>query len=110
MPDFRLAVPDPITGVQRRLAELKVINCCSSRYKVTEKQKGVDKRARLLPSEYRRKAKNIDRDLLQNPDGQVGPVEHQLSQYGDLLGLVVGAWGEGSEDLHSLVKVLDQST
>ena len=42
-------------------------------------------------------------------DGVVGPIERKLSEYGDLLGLVVGAWGEGSEDLHTLVQVLAQS-
>ena len=42
-------------------------------------------------------------------DGVVGPIERKLSEYGDLLRLVVGAWGEGSEDLHTLVQVLAQS-
>ena len=42
-------------------------------------------------------------------DGVVGPIKRKLSEYGDLLGLVVGAWGEGSEDLHTLVQVLAQS-
>ena len=42
-------------------------------------------------------------------DRVVGPIKRKLSEYGDLLGLVVGAWGEGSEDLHTLVQVLAQS-
>ena len=36
-------------------------------------------------------------------------MERNLEEFGDLLGLVVGAWGEGSEDLHNLVQVLAQS-
>ena len=30
-------------------------------------------------------------------------------QFGDLVGLVVGAFGEGSEDLHSLIQNLAES-
>ena len=40
----------------------------------------------------------------------MGPVERKLLQFGDLLGLVVGAYGEGSEDLHSLIQNLAEST
>ena len=38
-----------------------------------------------------------------------GPVENNLSQYGDLQGLVVGAYGEGSDALHGLVQLLAES-
>ena len=38
-----------------------------------------------------------------------GPLGENSPEYGDLLGLVVGAWGECSEDLHTLVQVLAQS-
>ena len=40
---------------------------------------------------------------------EMGPVERKLLQYGNLVGLVVGAFGEGSEDLHSLVQSLAES-
>ena len=109
VPDFRLAVSHPVLGIQRRLAELKVINCCSSRYQVGETQKGVDKRARLLQGEYRRKARNVDREFVGTPEGEVGPVERRLNEYGDIIGLVVGSWGEGSEDLHNLVQMLAEA-
>ena len=108
VPDFRLTMPDPATGVRRKLAELKILNCCSSRYQVGERQKGVDRRARLLAAEYRRKAKNVDKDFVGTADGEVGPVERKLAEYGELLGLVIGAWGEGSEDLHDLLQVIAQ--
>ena len=109
VPDFRLTVNDPIEGPRRRLAELKIINCCSSRYCVGDQQKGVNKRASLLPTEYRKKAKDVDKNYVGTPDGQEGPVLRQLNQYGPLLGLVVGAWGEGSEDLHNLVQTISES-
>ena len=34
------------------------------------------------------------------------PVERKLLQYGEMFGLVVGAYGEGSQDLHELVQNL----
>ena len=71
MSDFWLAMSDRIQGIQR-LAELKVVNCCSSRYQVDDRQKGVDRRARLLSSEYRRKARNVDREYVGTPEGEVG--------------------------------------
>ena len=37
---------------------------------------------------------------------QKGPVERKLEQYGELLGLCFGAWGEGSEGVHHLVQAL----
>ena len=39
----------------------------------------------------------------------IGPVENKLLQYGDLQGLVVGAFGEGSVDLHELVQTIAES-
>ena len=110
--EFRVShpcMPDPVTGICRRLAELKVITCCSSRYQVRGRQKAVDRRAGLLMAEYRRKAQNVDRGVIGVGDGVVGPIERKLSEYGDILGLVVGAWGECSEDMHTLVQVLTKS-
>ena len=41
--------------------------------------------------------------------GQIGPLQQRLENFGPLVKLVVGAWGEGSEDLHSLVQTLGES-
>ena len=68
----------------------------------------MDKRARLLQEEYKKKAKDVDRLYGGTIEG-TGPVENKLMQYGDLQGLVVGAFGEGSEDLHGLVQLLAES-
>ena len=35
-----------------------------------------------------------------------GPVERRLEEYGDLIGLCFGAWGEASEHVHKLVQSL----
>ena len=71
--------------------------------------KAVDRRARLLEQEYIKKARNTDRQFGGVEEGRVGPVETKLLQYGKLQGLVVGAFGEGSEDLHSLVQTIAES-
>ena len=51
------------------------------------------------------KARKADRVYGGVEEG-VGPVENKLLQYGDISGLVVGAFGKWSEDLHSIVETL----
>ena len=65
--------------------------------KLNLRQKAVDRRAWLLMSEYRRKARNVDKGVIGVGDRIVGPIEIKLAKYGDLLGLVVCAWGDGSK-------------
>ena len=69
----------------------------------------MNRRANQLQSEYRRKAKEADRIYGNHINDQAGPVERKLLQYGDLYGLVVGAFGEGSQDLHELIQLLAES-
>ena len=69
----------------------------------------MNKRAKLLQAEYRKKARDTDRKYGVTMEGTIGPVERKLNQYGELQGLVVGAFGEGSEDLHTLVQTLAES-
>ena len=69
----------------------------------------MDRRAHLLAGEYRKKARDVDRMYVGTPEGEVGPVQRKLEQFGELQGLVVGAFSEGSEDLHSLVQALAES-
>ena len=109
VPDFLVELPSQ-TGVKmKRLAELKVINCCPSRYSSGDRIKAVDRRSNLLQGEYRRKSKEADRLHAELTPEQVGPVERKLQQFGEIVGLVVGAFGEGSEDLHDLVQKLAES-
>ena len=89
-------VPCPTGGRVSRLAELKVINCCQTRYLPGAGPKAVDRRAKLLQGEYLRKAREADTQYLGIAKGQVGPVENNLLQYGDINGLVVEClciWG-----------------
>ena len=38
-----------------------------------------------------------------------GPIQRRLEEYGDLIGLCFGAWGEGSKQVHQLVQTLAES-
>ena len=41
--------------------------------------------------------------------GQSDPLVQRLDRYGKLWGLVVGPWGEGSKDLHTLISVIGKN-
>ena len=103
VPDFKLRIPTD-NGVTTQLAELKMINCSDSYYKTGGKVRGVERRAERLPAEYRSKARKVDQ--LGQPDAVRGPCERRLDQFGELGKLVFGAFGEASEDVHSLITSL----
>ena len=115
VPDFRLRVP-AVDGrgpqvEELVLAELKVISCCLTRYSRNPRAttKAVDRRAATLPAEYRQHARKIDREYGGVQVGAVGPVEDKLLSFPPLRKWVFGAWGEASEDVHTLVKDLATS-
>ena len=53
---------------------------------------------------YRRPLARLDRLHHGTADGEVGRLEQRLRSFGELQTYVAGNWGEGSEDLHSLVQ------
>ena len=63
----------------------------------------MDRRAATLPGEYVRHARNIDIEYGGVTQGTVGPVESKLLSFPPLRRWVFGAWGEASEDVHTLV-------
>ena len=71
--------------------------------------KGTDRRAAGLPLLYKRALDRLYASHHNTPAGRTGPLVRRLQSYGKLEGLVVGPWGEGSKDLHSLVKVLAET-
>ena len=92
------------------LAELKIISAGPTRYYLRgSREKAVDVRARALPQEYRRKLASLDEKHHGVPRGTVGPLVQRLESWGQLKGLVVGQFGEGSQDLHSLLKDLAEA-
>ena len=109
VPDFQLGLIDERGEEKLVLAELKVISCCPTRYSPTHQVRAVDRRARTLNGEYRDKAKLVDRQYGDVQEGTVGPVQRKLESFGEIKGLVFGAFGEGSEDVHTLVQSLASS-
>ena len=66
----------------------------------------MDRRANELNTLYRSKARATDQTYCGTAVGEVGPVESRLQHYGQVIGLVAGALGEVSQDLHNLVQYL----
>ena len=124
VPDFKLQIPGPqavAAGVGTRgqggevgvitnsLAELKVIGAVTSYYPRSgpsaRRKKGVEKRARDLPGEYRRPLASLDQQHYHTRPGEAGPLVRRLDSFGRLLCWVQGAWLEGSKDLHWLLEL-----
>ena len=99
----------------RFLAELKICGAGPTRYPRGSREKAMDRRARLLPGEYRRKVATLDRQFYGTADGEAGPLQTRLEELaggdglGDLLGLCVGAFGDVSADMDRLIKALADS-
>ena len=66
----------------------------------------MDQRARGIPKLYRDKAQNIDREYCGAVPGQTGPLEQRLKDFGEILCLVAGQYGECSQHFHDLLKKL----
>ena len=111
VPDFRMEMPMPLGGTAFQLAELKLISCCETWYSPSSggNVKATDKRASGLQSEYIKKAREADQETRGRTGEVRGPVERRLAEFGELKGLVFGAWGEASEDVHMLVQAMAKS-
>ena len=116
LPDFRLDIPGPGAGpgalgnVESKLAELKVIGAVETYYPRggarARNKKGVERRAGLITGEYRRPLAALDTRYHGVEEGQRGPLVRRLEGHGQLLTWVMGAWQEGSKDLHDLLDML----
>ena len=93
------------------LAELKLISCCKTWYSPSAggNIKATEKRAAGLQADYRRKARDADKETRERTGDQRGPVERRLEEFGDLIGLVFGAWGEASEGVHRLIQAMAEA-
>ena len=60
-------------------------------------------RAGEVNNKYIRKARNTDLQYCGTEPGTTGPVETKLGSSGEVKGVVVGVFGEGSGDLQSLI-------
>ena len=112
VPDMRISIP--VEGnLVPSLHEIKMISSSKMRYSIhrdgQDAMRAVDKRANELNSEYLAKARQTDQNYCGTAQGQVGPVETKLTTLGKVHGIVVGAFGEASDDLHSLIHHLAAS-
>ena len=78
VPDFMFTVA--IDGSERELLfELKTLHAGPSTYGgSTHRGEAVARRARVLPAEYARNARDVDQRFCGTPVGNIGPVEAKL--------------------------------
>jgi hypothetical protein len=109
VPDFSLKV-----GNSPELAELKVIGQAPSYYGTRRKGKneGVLKKSGQIGPSYFRKCRNADAKYngVVHGNGIKGPLERRLMEFGPIKALVIGPRGEGSPDLHQLIKEMAMIT
>ena len=119
VPDFKVQGEG---GEGDVLCELKYINACKSRYPRNPRPRNgvraVERRADGLTEVYGKTAREVDwrycgtprpppaQPGVPRPPRQIGPVETRLNTFGQVRGWVFGAWGEASEEVHTLVQKL----
>ena len=105
-PDFLFQLPLPTGQVERRIADVKTVSLgAPSYYKPgAGGRRAVEYRDAEVPGEYRRTAAKMDRSL-GHADGH-GPVTRRLVEYGQVLPLCFGGYGEGSKEVHNLISSL----
>jgi hypothetical protein len=86
------------------LGDVKTFSPCIEYINVYNNRKPVDVRAARVQRDYINKAKEIDRIHNNIPIGQEGPVENHMKSFnnGIIDGLVVGPFGECSQQVHAL--------
>jgi hypothetical protein len=113
LPDFRIEIPTPEGEPEYRLAELKIKGAVKKWYPrnggLARRKSGVDRRVAILPWEYKTPLEKLDAKYHGTGAGQVGPLVRRLESYGNLQCLVMGAFQEGSKDLHALLDTLADS-
>ena len=98
VPDFLIYERSP-EGVELPcLVELKTLHFGSSTYPLhlTRRCEAVSRRADGLHAEYQSKARSVDMRYCDVPREETGPVLQRLLSYGQVRGIVFGAWGEAS--------------
>ena len=105
----RAVVPDLLwhEGEVPILGDVKTLAFCKTHYKDSDgsKREAVERKARSVVVDFTSKLRKIDKDILDTPQGQVGPLVQRFnSAYaGKVVGLVFGGFNEFSEDVHGLL-------
>ena len=104
-------VPDLLLelGGRPKLWDVKTLHCGRSTYQWETRRptkRAVERRAAEVPHGCVVDAVKLDRDLNNIPSNVRGPVQRRLEEYGEVTGLVFGAFGEVSESVAVLVRSL----
>ena len=109
-------VPDFHMGKDNTLADVKTASCCKTHYHPARFRNGIRHdavrvRQQKVHGDYKAKANKADEEF-NNFTGprHTGPVATRLSSFGRIKGLVCGAFGEGSSDLHDLCEQMASSS
>ena len=110
VPDFML-IPEP---PQRQLSDVKRIYCGDTRSNLycgaaqEERSGAVNRRAAKVHTDCHVQMRKADRKYngVDPQDDNPGPLQAALEAYGRVQGWVLGAFGEASRDLHTLVKLI----
>ena len=93
--------------LQQELMDVKTVSFCPTRYPATildTRHAAVSRRASAVHREMHAKARKVDRRWNGTAHGAQGPVERRMQEFGPIGGLVVGAFGEASADVLTLIQ------
>ena len=103
VPDFLLQPPSG----RQELMDVKTVSFCPTRYPAAildTRHAAVSRRASAVHREMHAKARKVDRRWNGTAQGAQGPVERRMQEFGPIGGLVVGAFGEASADVLTLIQ------
>ena len=105
VPDFLAHLrAQPDGPLRDLLLDVKTLHYGTSTYPHSEERcRAVTRRAAAVNAEYLNKARSLDREFLHVHTGMTGPVERKLRSFGQVRGLVFGAWSEASADVNWLM-------
>ena len=102
--------PDFWIPSSNRIMELKSFSYSPVRYKSKkchrERRHAANLRERSIQTGYIAKARKADRMWCNTPEGEQGPIEQRLLQFGPVLGLTAGGFGEMNSYMDVLVDLI----
>ena len=87
--------------------DVKTLSFCATRYPAAvldTRHAAVSRRASAVHREMHAKARKVDQRWNGTAQGAQGPVERRMLEFGPIGGLVVGAFGEASADVLTLIQ------
>ena len=108
VPDLQMFLPpekeEGSGAAHARLLEVKTLMGKTKYTGIAKGKRAVDSRAEKLQGEYQRMLHKKDVDWCGTAADETGPMEAVLISHDRLRGLVFGAVGEVSDDVHQLIR------